>query len=704
MYKALTTLLSIVLLLGVTTVVAGPAPQLINYQAALEDSNGDPVTSQVTVTFRIYDAATSKAILWEETRSITPDANGMFSVNLGEVTPVSDAVFSSSQRWLGVTVGSDSEITPRTQLASAPYSMRVETIDQAEAGTIRGPLVIDESVQRSLPYIELVSSGSSESVKICASACPVMSATNESGNEVLTLSMGSSSTPALFVVKGPGGDDDNQAMFGSGGTELYVPDGRGLLKSYSLTSESGFEAFSSVDSTDVLVSITENATTCGGEIEVSGCSFGKGNVSTVRIAPAEDEVLSAVNSSGDPMIELSTADASGKIVLSNPAKAGNRVEIREDGIYFFDATRQDTTMVISADGSIRGKGTVSMGQNISNDDWCNVMGINNTAAGDSSGILAGFSNSICNEGTSAIINGGSNNSIVNIPAKTASPINATIGGGALNVTGGRRSVICGGAENTIEHQYGAILGGKNNFVDGFAATVACGENNSARGSYSAVTGGINDTIAVGANRSMAFGENVLVEEEYRVVLFDGSTSGRVAINRDNDGSTTIDYPVHVGTDASNGNAAYLTSGGVWTIGTGKNFNKSLGLLDGQDVLERVDQLSIELRESDVTGEKHLLPDVASFQAQFDVGTITKDGSRDSEHLAAADMAGVALVGVQELYRMLQEQQQLAQKLQEKDKKIEELELRLTQMETLVEAVLAQRENNAGGSDELALNK
>ncbi|MBN2761573.1 MAG: hypothetical protein JXR41_00670 [Bacteroidales bacterium] len=114
--------LQIVLLLSNMQLCA-QAPQLVNYQALLTDqTTGLPVADgEYTVTFSIYDMATGGIPLWAETQTVQI-TNGVYSVILGNVNPVDAALFSGSERYLGITVGADPEMTPRKQIVSVPYA------------------------------------------------------------------------------------------------------------------------------------------------------------------------------------------------------------------------------------------------------------------------------------------------------------------------------------------------------------------------------------------------------------------------------------------------------------------------------------------------------------------------------------------------------------------------------------------------------
>lgn len=129
------------------------APPVMNYQGLLTDGSGGPVTTTVTVVFSIYDtedpggaAGGGADPLWSETRSVTPDAMGRFDILLGEVDPLTDGVFSGPDRWLGIKVGADDELVPRSRLASTPYGFRVRTIDGATGGDIFGDITLHSTM------------------------------------------------------------------------------------------------------------------------------------------------------------------------------------------------------------------------------------------------------------------------------------------------------------------------------------------------------------------------------------------------------------------------------------------------------------------------------------------------------------------------------------------------------------------------------
>ncbi|SYZ72855.1 exported hypothetical protein [Candidatus Zixiibacteriota bacterium] len=111
-----------VLIFGSSGVLA-QAPNTFAYQGRLTSSSGTPITSATSVVFSIYAAASGGSALWTETISITPDAQGIFTKELGLSTPIPVSIFNGSKRYLGIKAGTDAEMTPRQVLTSGPYSI-----------------------------------------------------------------------------------------------------------------------------------------------------------------------------------------------------------------------------------------------------------------------------------------------------------------------------------------------------------------------------------------------------------------------------------------------------------------------------------------------------------------------------------------------------------------------------------------------------
>lgn len=112
---------------------SGDAPSILHYQARLLDSGGSPLSAaSLSVTFTLYDAPTGGSVLYTETQSLDV-TGGLLSAQIGASTPLNTALFdSSSERWLGITVGADSEMSPRTRMTSVAYALRAASARQAD--------------------------------------------------------------------------------------------------------------------------------------------------------------------------------------------------------------------------------------------------------------------------------------------------------------------------------------------------------------------------------------------------------------------------------------------------------------------------------------------------------------------------------------------------------------------------------------------
>lgn len=122
--------------------VEGAVPKLINFQGVLRNGSGNPVADgSYSVSFKIYDAPTSGTVLWAETQPVTT-VGGAFNVLLGATNPVPDTAFNGNNRYLGIAVASDPEMSPRFQLVSVGYAFRVNSVDGALGGTITSKVSI----------------------------------------------------------------------------------------------------------------------------------------------------------------------------------------------------------------------------------------------------------------------------------------------------------------------------------------------------------------------------------------------------------------------------------------------------------------------------------------------------------------------------------------------------------------------------------
>ncbi len=113
-------------------------PSSFSYQGVLRNPDGSLVTGDRNLTIRIYGDPTGGTALHTESFNATPVRDGMFNVVLGDATAMPASLFTDHPNlFVGVTVGTDSELIPRQRLHAQPWAMRATAADSAStAGTL----------------------------------------------------------------------------------------------------------------------------------------------------------------------------------------------------------------------------------------------------------------------------------------------------------------------------------------------------------------------------------------------------------------------------------------------------------------------------------------------------------------------------------------------------------------------------------------
>jgi hypothetical protein len=290
-------------------------------------------------------------------------------------------------------------------------------------------------------------------------------------------------------------------------------------------------------------------------------------------------------------------------------------------------------------------------------DYASVSGGQGNQAGPGGFIGGGSHNNAYGYGYEIVCGGVDNRAygrcaiVAGGEADSALDIWSTVGGGYQNAARSHSSVVGGGYANKAAGLASVISGGSWNSTDNQFTSVCGGEWNSNKGSHSTILGGQHNTIADTAATSIVFGIYSRVYTASRAVFFNGNFSGYFGINRDD--AYGIQYPLHVGTNASNGNGAYLSSAGVWTNSSSRTFKENFTPFDGSELLRKISALSVTTYNYKNSTEKHIGPVAEEFVGAFDTGVIREsDGKRDDQYLAGSDVAGVALAGVKELLNLI----------------------------------------------------
>jgi len=144
--RATRLLAAFVLLAGSALPFAAVAqvPALLSHQGRLLDTNGHSVSGAVDFRFTLY-AADDEVVYVEEQRIELTD--GYYTTLIGSVVPLAPELFLGGELYLGVTIGDDEELAPRSRIASVPFAMAAENAVghiTPRSITVGGYLVIDE--------------------------------------------------------------------------------------------------------------------------------------------------------------------------------------------------------------------------------------------------------------------------------------------------------------------------------------------------------------------------------------------------------------------------------------------------------------------------------------------------------------------------------------------------------------------------------
>ncbi|NPV14731.1 hypothetical protein HPY86_07350 [candidate division WOR-3 bacterium] len=105
-------------------------PRLLSYQGKITDSLGIPVPdSDYSLTFRLYAQESGGTPCWNETQTVAV-RNGLFSVLLGAVNPIT-TIPNSGVLYLGMQIGANPELTPRQRIVSSAYAFKADTANYA---------------------------------------------------------------------------------------------------------------------------------------------------------------------------------------------------------------------------------------------------------------------------------------------------------------------------------------------------------------------------------------------------------------------------------------------------------------------------------------------------------------------------------------------------------------------------------------------
>lgn len=323
-------------------------PSKVSYQGKLTNNSGVPIHGNTAIQFSLYTADSGGAAIWSENydgnsgRPIINVVNGHFSVELGTISALSKSEFSHAALYLGIKVGSDSEMTPRISLLSSPFSFQsdnADTVDNLHAASF---LRADAASSGSHKLAITVNTGSDWAMQL------EQSSSTGYGLEVKTASTGTH--PAIKVT-------------GSSGQSLFRVQGNGNIGIGVATATQKLE----ID----------------GTIKASGFVDSDGNpiVSVDQIWNRADTSSPAYFVGND--VGIGTSSPANKLTIST--EDGN------DGIKVIGNTNNNLSSMgalleLESDHDDRGRGVLLSHRNLSADQNVWYMGVPHTGSGFQIGV------------------------------------------------------------------------------------------------------------------------------------------------------------------------------------------------------------------------------------------------------------------------------------------------------------------------------
>ena len=231
-------------------------------------------------------------------------------------------------------------------------------------------------------------------------------------------------------------------------------------------------------------------------------------------------------------------------------------------------------------------------------------------------------------------------------------VGAGVSGGTVGGGGGVNE------SNTVSGNFGTVAGGRRNTAGGLSSNVAGGDTNTASGDWASVAGGIDNTASGTASfaagvRAKATHDGSFVWADTSSLAADfGSTAANEFSARATGGVRFVSGVDGYGNPTAG--VSLAAGGGSWSTLSDRAAKAHFTKVRGGTLLERLAAIPISSwnYKAQKPSIRHLGPMAQDFYRAFRLG-------EDNRHIDTVDAEGVALAGIQSLYRFeLKQQRQL----------------------------------------------
>lgn len=341
----------------------------MNFQGRLLDSSGAiRPDGQYNMQFRIFSVASGGTALWTETRQTTSRVqvtNGLFTVQLGQVTPLPASLFNATDLFFEITMATpatatcttagcqtwESPMTPRNKLATSAFAFN--------AATLNGKSDTDfAAASGSANYIQNGTSPQTANLNITGAG-------TFGGN--LTVSSGSHSTTIRSTNQGRGTSSNVSIVNGDGGSSRAAFYAQSGANTFEAGSTSGWSSKVTTAAANVGLVIQGASSQTADLLQLQN----SGNVSLFRVAA--DGSLYVTDAASTSVLSANTS--TGVITIGS---AGNTVTLSANGISLAGTARNVTKVTLAPEypgATFTGDGTNNTGS-LSSDFCSGALNIN----------------------------------------------------------------------------------------------------------------------------------------------------------------------------------------------------------------------------------------------------------------------------------------------------------------------------------------